>query len=272
MIADRLGGFACALLAAGIFASAVLGPLLLGTIEFHVSRAARDQLVGGELVSLVLAGPTAVAAAVLWARGNPRGPMLAFAPALYAAYIYTQYIVGPQYERYAGNNERFFLLYAALVALGWLTSVRAWTALAGVPLSLPGAGLRKSLAVLLILLSAFFAAAWLGGVAQILRGVLPAGYLEDPNLFWVVRFMDLSLVIPAAIVVAVALFGGWDWSTRAAIAFTGFQSLLVAAVAGMAALMQSRRAPDASVGLLVATLTFAVLLTAAFVGLARASR
>ena len=266
---DRLGSTACWLLAIGIFASAVLGPLVLGLIEFHVSRDARDQLVGGELVSLILAGPTAIAAAVLWARGNPLGPMLAFAPALYAAYIYTQYIVGPQYGRYPGNNERFFLLYDALVALGWLTAARAWAALSSPPLPLAGMALRRSVAILLLAISAFFAAAWLGGAAQVLRGATPSGYAEDPTLFWLVRFMDLAFVIPAAIVVAVAMLRGWHWSTRAAVAFTGFQGLLVAAVAGMAALLQVRRAPGASFGLLVATLAFSALLVAAFVMLAR---
>jgi hypothetical protein len=49
----------------------------------------------------------------------PYAPALTFGPALYAVYSYLQFILGPEYSRYPGNNEAFFPLYLALIILGW---------------------------------------------------------------------------------------------------------------------------------------------------------
>jgi hypothetical protein len=44
-------------------ATALLGPLALGWIDYHVSSGAADQLRGGDVAGLVLVGPVALAAA-----------------------------------------------------------------------------------------------------------------------------------------------------------------------------------------------------------------
>ena len=52
-----------ALLGLGAMATALLGPLALGWIDYHVSSRAADQLRGGDVAGLVLVGPVALAAA-----------------------------------------------------------------------------------------------------------------------------------------------------------------------------------------------------------------
>ena len=260
----KLSGVLCLVLAAGMTGAAILGPLVLGVIEFHVSSSARGQLVGGEVASLVLAAPIALAAGVLWLLDRPLGPMLAFAPALYAVYMYTQYVLGPEYQRYPGNNEYAFPLYAGLVLIGWILAARAWPEVKAAQLPPLSNGLRLSIAGVLLLSSALFAAAWLGGTVSLLRGAPPAGYADDPTLFWLVRFMDLTLVIPAAVFTAVAVLRQWTWSTPAAIALVGFEALLVAAVAGMAAMMVVRHDPGASRPLAGATSALTLVLLVSY--------
>ena len=51
-----------ALLGLGAMATALLGPLALGWIDYHVSSGAADQLRGGDVAGLVLVGPVALAA------------------------------------------------------------------------------------------------------------------------------------------------------------------------------------------------------------------
>ena len=95
------GRTAVALIVLGVLIaiSAVLGPLVLGVVRFHVSAAAEAQLVGGEVVSLLVAAPLAIIAGLLWLRGNPLAPVLALGPSAYSLYMYVQYVVGPQYEQ-----------------------------------------------------------------------------------------------------------------------------------------------------------------------------
>ena len=67
-------------------ATALLGPLALGWIDYHVSSGAADQLRGGDVAGLVLVGPVALAAAWRVATGRPGADALALAPASYGLY------------------------------------------------------------------------------------------------------------------------------------------------------------------------------------------
>jgi hypothetical protein len=70
-----------ALLGLGAMATALLGPLALGWIDYHVSSGAADQLRGGDVAGLVLVGPVALAAAWRVAAGRPGADALPLAPA-----------------------------------------------------------------------------------------------------------------------------------------------------------------------------------------------
>jgi hypothetical protein len=237
-------------------ASAILGPLALGRIVFRVSPSAESQLLGGEIVSLVIAAPLGVAAGVLWLRGSRLGPALGIGPALYGLYTYLQFILGPEYSRYPGNNEAYFPLYVALTLLAWVLAVRAWMALDPLSVVQPSTLARRGLAWVLIILNVLFALAWLGSIAAVLGGTAGPEYTADPTLFWLVRTMDLAFVIPAALITGTGLLRGAVWATRSAYAVTSFQTLEVAAVAAMAAGMTLRGDPAASPPLLGMTALF----------------
>ncbi len=256
-------GLALLVLGLGVASSAILGPLVLGVIEFRVSDNAERQLVGGEIVSLLLAAPIAVAAGALWLRGHRLAPALALGPALYAVYTYVQLILGSEYQRYDGNNEYAFPFYLALIILSWVIALRAWAVLDAAPLPPPPAGLRRALAGLLIVPGLIFALAWAAGVVDVLDGgAASQAYREDTTLFWLVRLMDLAVVIPAALIAGVGLLRRAPWATRLGYACASFLTLEVGAVAGMAAIMALRHDPSASPVLLVVSVAIALSLTA----------
>jgi hypothetical protein len=72
-----------ALLGLGAMATALLGPLALGWIDYHVPSGAADRLRGGEVAGLVLVGP-----------------------ASYGLYMYTELAITGDLARYDGNSER----------------------------------------------------------------------------------------------------------------------------------------------------------------------
>lgn len=262
---------ALALLGLGIGANAVLGPLILNVISFHISSAMENQLLGGELVSLLLVAPAAILAAVLWWRSHRAAPVMALGASFYALYTYPQFVVGPQYERYTGNNEFFFPLYLALILLALAITITAWSRLR--QMKLPGLSppLRAFFSAVLIFVSVVFAFAWIVSITAVLgRAPMIGQYQQDQTLFWLIRIMDLGFVIPAALLTAAGLLRRASWSPRMAYAFVGVQTFLVAAVASMAIVMSIREDPGASSILTGVTLVTSVLLAVILFRLVRA--
>jgi len=44
-------------------------------------------------------------------------------------FMRVQFTVGPEYQRYPGNNEYAVPLYLTLIILGWVVALRAWNEL-----------------------------------------------------------------------------------------------------------------------------------------------
>ena len=246
-------GWASIALGAGVAANAIAGPLVLNVIRPRVSSASINQLLGGELVSLLIAAPLALVGGILLLRSQRGAPMLAIGPGLYAVYTYTQFAVGPQYERYPGNSEFFFLFHVALVVLGWLVTLGAWMRLRQEPAPALPAPLRRATGVLLLFVNGMFALAWLASIANVLDGSATAEYELDQTLFWLVRLMDLGFVIPIGIMIGVGLIRNHSWAERATQAFAGVQTLLACAVTGMGIVMMLKGDPATNRGLLVLT-------------------
>lgn len=105
---------------------AVLGPLVSGVIDYHVTVTLRNQTIGLDAVSLSVVSPLSLIAALLVIRRHVAGAALALGICAFTSYIFVQYILGPEYERLPGNNELIFLLYLVLFALGWIVALAAW--------------------------------------------------------------------------------------------------------------------------------------------------
>src|ERR687898_4516 len=78
---------------------------------------------------LVLALASALAAVWLWWHGRRLAAPLSLGVGLATLYYAVASVLGPDYRRYEGNNERFFLLFLALIVLSWTLAARAWNAL-----------------------------------------------------------------------------------------------------------------------------------------------
>jgi hypothetical protein len=252
---------ALALLGAGIAAVAVLGPLVLGLLEHRTSPTTANQLLGADLAGLVVVAPFAVAVAVLAWRRHPAAPVLALAPGAYAAYTFTQYAVGQEYLDAPGNVERFFPLLLAVFVLGAAVTVGAWTAVD--PRRLPALSrrLERTAAVALLFVGVFL-------VFGLHLPMLPDAlsdtptrleYVSSPTAFWLVKFMDLGILVPAALTVGVALLRSRPWARRAAYAILGGYTLIGVSVAAMAIVMLVRGDPDGSVALAAVFTAFAAV-------------
>jgi succinate dehydrogenase/fumarate reductase cytochrome b subunit len=84
-------------------------------------------------------------------------------------------------------------------------------------------------------------------------------YLADPMVFWLVKFMDLALVVPALVAVGVGVLRKAAPLEKAKYAAAGWVALLGSSVAGMAIVMQATGDPAATMANTVAFSLFAAV-------------
>jgi hypothetical protein len=258
---------AVAALAAAIALTSVLGPLVLGLMRYRTSPTTLNQLLGSDAAALFVVAPLAVVAAVLVLRRQTAGVLLASGVGVFALYTYAQLVIGQEYLRLPGNVERFFPLLLTVFLLAEATLVLAWRSM---PSDLPALSRRLER----IAAGALLAVAVFLVLGQHLRPMLLAWsdpvslteYASSPTPFWLVKLMDLGIVVPIAAATGVGLLRGAAWARRVAYPLLTAYTLLGAAVTAMGVVMNLNADPDASPAL---TVGFA-LFTAVFAALAAA--
>ena len=230
----------------GLAAVAVLGPLVSGLIEYRVTETLRNQTIGLDIVSLFLVAPLGLLAATLVLRGHLAAFAVAPAIGAYTSYMFLQYILGPDYTRLPGNNERLFPLCLLLFAAGWLVALAAWRTTADERLPSAGSHSRAIAVVLAILgFATFFRyvpalADWMSGTPK------DEVYRAGPGFAWAIATLDLGLFLPATVAACIGLFRGEPWAQKLAYAVVGWFGLVGPAVASMALTMYVNDDPNAS--------------------------
>ncbi|WP_206510402.1 hypothetical protein C5142_22980 [Rhodococcus sp. BGS-1C] len=239
-------------LAVLLVSNSILGPLGIGIIDYPISTTLQNQLIGLELVTLVLVTPLSIAAGVLALRGHRAAGPLAFGPAAYTAYMFVQYVLGPEYATF--NSVVLFDL--GIFALSAVLTVWAWTITdtASMPDMTPTR--QRVYGVVLLALAAFILSRYLG---PIFGGAMPAEFADARTFFWSIVLLDLGLVVPATTITAVALFRGTRSAQKALYAVLGWFALVPPSVAAMGAVMVARSDPNAAVGQVVVLAIVAIV-------------
>ncbi|MFN3215826.1 MAG: hypothetical protein ACE367_04965 [Acidimicrobiales bacterium] len=222
-------------MALGLAANSLLGPLAANVIDYRYSDSMIYQAIGLDAVALGVAVPLASASAWLVHRGHQAGPVLAMSPALFAAYMMPQYVVGPDYLGLDGNNENFALGHIVLFVLAVAVAAGAWRSVDRDRLRPDSRRSDRRRTWLLAGVAAFIA---LGRQIPIIAGVIDDptssdAYLDNPTAFWLVAFLDLGVVTPAALAAAGGLWVGTQWARTAAYAVIGWFALVPVSVAAM---------------------------------------
>ena len=242
LTAQRWLAVALVIMACGLVANALIGPLAFDLVAYPFSETVRNQGIGLEAVTIALVAPWSLLAAVcIWGSRTPYAPILAVAPGGYTAYMMAQYIVGPNYLVY----PHVLPLHMTLFLLG------AGTALAGWSLCSPSAFARPQrlsrYGYLAAGLALFVISRYLGAFAgSATEEPLTEELANDPAMFWTIVLLDMGVVVPAALVTAVTLFQRQPSAPKALYALTGWFTLVPVSVAAMAIVMLIRDDPHRS--------------------------
>ena len=256
----RLYGVLLLLLAGVLLANSILGPLGLDVVSYPITDSMGNQLIGLELVTSFLVMPWAASVGLIALRGDSAAPFLGFAPAAYTAYMFVQYVLGPEYSRYSITvlaQLGIFVLAAGLMLWSWSLTRQ------GILPQLPASHARRS-AVLLFALAAFVLLRYAGAVAGSFTGTQIEGeFAEERTFFWSIFLLDLGIVVPCTVAAGVALMRGAAVGQRGLYALVGWFALVPPSVTAMAVVMWAREDPHASVPtvlmLSAATLVFGAL-------------
>jgi hypothetical protein len=249
----RWFGVSLIMLGVGIAVCALLGPLGFDLVVYRTSHTMLNQLVGADAAGLVVVAPASIAIGILALRGHPAAPVLALAPSIFAVYTYAQIIIGQEYLREPGNIERFFPLLLAVFVLAEAIAVRAGTAVPAGDLPSLSRRTRRFTAGLLGFI-AFFLVAGLhlpSYVDAVRDHPTRVEFVSSPTPFFLVKLMDLGMVVPICLVVAIGLLQDRAWARKPTYAIVGGFALLAASVTGMAVTMYANDDPDSSLAMVL---------------------
>lgn len=257
-------------LAGGLTLVAILGPLVTGVLRYHYSESMLNQAVGLDAFALIVVVAVALLAAALCWRGHQGGPLLAMAPAGFAAYMLVQYVIGPEYLRVDGNAERAFLLFVALFVNATAILFVAWREAVAPPVS-DRSSKRRGITLLVlaafVVLGIYLANGFLSAMADFPKYVAERAsvseYDEHPTAYWIVAFLDLAVVVPTTVATAVGLLRGSVWARKAFYGVIGWFALVPGSVAAMAVVMVFRDDPAASASKAVGFVAVALVCMAA---------
>jgi len=260
----RLLGVGLILLGAAVAVVAVLGPLVFGVLRYRTSATSMNQIIGGDAAALLVVAPVSVVVGVLAIRRHPAAPVLALAPSIFVVYTYTQLIVGNEYLRLPGNVERFFPLMLGIFILAGAIALRSWGSVPAARLPAGSVRTDRIAGVLLLIIAVFVVVGLhLPSFLDAIRDQPTAvQYLSSPTPFWLVKLMDLGIIVPAAVAVGIGALRHREWARKPVYAILGAYTLIGASVAAMGITMSLRDDPDAGVATLLGMSLLALLLAA----------
>ena len=224
---------------------AVQGPLVRGAITYKTAEVINNQLVGQDIVNLVLLVPLLLGGAVgllsrkTWARS------LLIATPLFLIYYALSYTIGWEWSSpvYSGNSERhtflfLFVLVAALVILLYTLAVFPKNATA----RFKKGGLAVY-SVVFTLLLLVFGGMWVKEVLEVIATGTTRGYDIAPAAFWLVRVFDLGFSMPLGLISVYLLWARPDKAYPVICLFYGFFFTQIVAVNAMGWAMFLKKDP-----------------------------
>jgi len=224
---------------------AIRGPLVLDSIRYKTAKVINNQLVGQDVVNLVLLSPLLIAGGIGLFLKKAYAKYFLIATPLFLMYYALSYTIGWEWSSptYAGNSEELtfhflLILVAALIILLYTLAV--------FPKNVVSRFQKRGLAVYSLFFSLFllvFAAMWIKEVQEVIASGTTRGYDLAPTAFWLVRVFDLGFTMPLGLISVYLLWARPDKAYSIICLFYGFFLTQIIAVNAMGWMMFLKKDP-----------------------------
>lgn len=185
------------------------------------------QMMGQDLVTLIIGIPILLISLYLVSKGSLRGRLIWMGTIFYFLYSYAS-------MSFLTSFNQLFLVYVALFSISLYTLLGEMFSMdiRIVKKSFSPGAISKITAVFLVVIGLMLAAMWLKMIIDsLLTGFAPSALENYTTL--VIQALDLGIVVPAAVISGILLFKGKKWGYMLASIFLIKASLLGTAILSM---------------------------------------
>lgn len=240
-----LTGLAAVVSGAILIYLAVQGPLIAGRIHYKTADLINNQLVGQDVVNLVLLSPMLIFGGLALLFRKTAAKYILIMTPLFLFYYVLSYTIGCEWSApaYSGNSEKYFfhflfVLITAVIILLYTLSVFPRNRSARFPKM--GLGIYSGLMTLFLLI---FASMWAKEVVAVITTGTARAYDLAPTAFWLVRVFDLGFTIPLGLISIYLLWTRPRTSYPIQFLFYGFFLTMIIAVNAMGFMMFLKHDP-----------------------------
>jgi hypothetical protein len=234
-------GVVALICAATLIVLALLGPLGMGAIVYRTSQSAVWQIMGNDLVNLLLIAPLLLIGGVLELQKRNASKYFLILTPIALIYAGLSEGIGQEWNNpaYTGNVETYSWLFMVLVTGGLFLIIGTMSKFnpSDAP-SFDPKSLKKYVAAMSLFLS-LFALMWASELAQVITtgNTTTGSYSAAPTSWWVVRYLDLCITIPVGFMALFLLLTKPKKAYSLILLFFGFFITTGAAVNAMALVM-----------------------------------
>jgi hypothetical protein len=193
----------------------VLGPLLSNIIKYKTSQSALYQIQGQDLINLLIVGPICLIGGVLELLHKKQSKyFLIFVPIYISFYTGLAYGLGVEWSHpaYQGqyNSNQYFWIFIILIFGGILITFYSYSQFSENDSPHFNPKTIRIFTIFWIFFIMMFIFMWLSEIMIVnATGDTTTGsYSESPNVFWVVKYLDLGITLP------LGLFSLYLFNTR----------------------------------------------------------
>ena len=215
----------------------LLGPLAADVIKMYTSPSGIYQVIGQDFVNIIVMVPLLFIGGILTWKNKSKGKYFLIFTPIYLMYFGISYGIGQEWnhEAYSGNSEYYFPFYLLSVISGIILLIYSLSQFTPQDAPQLKKKQRKYYVIIVAIFALLFGLLWLKQIFDVLNtGDLPnQGYTSAPNLFWVIRYLDLGFTIPFGLISLYLFYTRPKQAYPLVLLFMGFFVTMITAVNAM---------------------------------------